>query len=166
MSVHTPCPDSRRLEGLLRESLPQGEQSALTEHVGDCPACQVALDRLAAGPSAEALRQAERGRPPADSAYWSAVQKLDREVTQLDPGSRPRPPEVPLDFLVPSDDPAHLGRLDHFAILGVVGRGGMGVVLRGFDTHLERDVAVKVLNPALADDETARKRFCRESRTA
>jgi WD40 repeat protein len=166
VSAHTQCPDSRRLEGLLRESLPQGEQSALTEHVGDCPACQGALDRLAAGPTAEALREAEHARPPADSAYWSAVQELEREVTQPGSGPRPRRPEMQLDFLAPSDDPAHLGRLDHFAILGVVGRGGMGVVLRGFDTHLERDVALKVLSPALADDETARKRFCRESRTA
>jgi WD40 repeat protein/serine/threonine protein kinase len=166
MSAHTPCPDSRHLEGLIRESLPPEEQSALTDHVGDCPACQVALDRLAAGPAADALRQAERGRPPADSAYWPAVKELDGDITQADSGERPRPPEVPLDFLAPSDDPAHLGRLDHFAILGVVGRGGMGVVLRGFDTHLERDVAIKVLDPAMASDETARRRFCRESRTA
>jgi serine/threonine protein kinase len=166
MSVHTPCPDHQRLEGLLRDNLPQGEQSALAEHVGDCTACQRELDRLASGPSAEALRQAERDRPPADSAYWAAVRELNADVTQPGSGERPRPPEVPLEFLARSDDPAHLGRLDHFAILGVVGRGGMGVVLRGFDTHLERDVAVKVLDPMLAHDETARRRFCRESRTA
>jgi len=154
------------LEGLIRDSLPEGEQSALTEHIGDCAACQVALDGLAAGPTADALRQAERDRPPADSAYWSAVQELDRDITQLGSDERLRPPEVPLDFLAPSDDPSHLGRLDHFAILGIVGRGGMGVVLRGFDTHLQRDVAIKVLEPAMANDEIARKRFCRESRTA
>jgi hypothetical protein len=166
MSAHTPCPDLEQLKGLLRESLPPGEQSALTEHVGDCPACQGALDQLAAGPTADALRRAGLGRPPADSAYWAAVGELNGAATQLGSGDSPRPPEVPLDFLAPSDDPTHLGRLDHFAILGVVGRGGMGVVLRGFDTHLERDVALKVLDPALAHDATARKRFCRESRTA
>jgi hypothetical protein len=166
MSAHTPCPDTGRLEGLLRDNLPQGEQSVLTDHVGECTACQAALDRLAAGPATDALREAERGRPPADSAYWPAVRELDSEVTQADSGDQRRPPEVPLDFLAPSDDPTHLGRLDHFAILGVVGRGGMGVVLRGFDTHLERYVAVKVLDPAVADDEVARKRFCRESRSA
>ena len=166
MSARTHCPDDRCLEGLLRESLPEGEQAALTDHVGDCAACQGALDRLAAGPTVDALRQAERGRPPADSAYWPAVQQLDRDVTQPGSGEQPRAPGVALDFLLPSGDPAHLGRLDHFDILGVVGRGGMGVVLRGFDTHLQRDVAVKILDPAVAHDEIARKRFCRESRTA
>src|SRR5262245_17648355 len=117
MSARTPCPDTQRLEGLLRESLPSSEQAALTDHVRDCAACQGALDRLADGPTVEALRQAERGRPPADSAYWPAVRQLDRDATQLSPGGQPRAPEVSLDFLLPSDDPAHLGRLDHFAIL-------------------------------------------------
>jgi hypothetical protein len=166
MNAQTPCPNTQQLEGLIRDSLPQGEKSALTEHVGHCITCQQALDRLAAGPTSDALRRAERERPPASSAYWSAVQELDRDLTQLDSGQSPRPSEIPLDFLTPSDDPSHLGRLDHFAIVGVAGRGGMGVVLRGFDTHLERDVALKVLDPAMASDEIARKRFCRESRMA
>jgi WD40 repeat protein/serine/threonine protein kinase len=160
------CPDLRRLESLLQDSLSPPEQSALTEHVGDCTACQLKLDQLAAGPSADDFRQAERDRPPADSAFWAAAAELEGQLTVLDRLDVERPPDMSLDFLSPADDPSDLGRLDHFAIRGVIGRGGMGVVLRGFDTHLERDVAVKVLNPALAEDETARKRFCRESRTA
>jgi hypothetical protein len=167
MSARTPCPDVGRLEGLLRDSLPPPEQSALTDHVGDCAACQRELDRLAAGPTRDALLRAESGRPAADSAYWSAVAELDKQLTRPALGSLSRTTaDVSLDFLAPSDNPSHLGRLDHFAILGVVGRGGMGVVLRGFDTHLEREVAVKVLDPAMARDDTARKRFCRESRSA
>jgi WD40 repeat protein len=162
------CPDSKQLEGLLQGNLGHAEQAALTDHVGSCTACQQALDHLAAGPTVPVatLPEAARVRPAADSAYWPAVAQLNREVTRLAGSDSSRRPEVPLDFLPPSDDPAHLGRLDQFAIVGVVGRGGMGIVLRGFDTYLQRDVAVKVLNPALADDEVARKRFCRESRTA
>src|SRR5262249_3263669 len=35
-----------------------------------------------------------------------------------------------LDFLDPSQKPGSLGRLDHFEVLSVVGKGGMGVVLK------------------------------------
>src|SRR5262249_23656625 len=76
------------------------------------------------------------------------------------------PPDLSLSFLAPAEDPTHLGLLDHFAILGVVGRGGMGVVLRGLDTYLQREVAVKVLDPAFVKDEIAHQRFCREARAA
>jgi len=165
MNSPTPCPDSRQLESLLQDRLDVTDQSALTDHVGECSACQGALDRIAAGPKID-LQTVERDRPGSDSAYWSAVAKLERDITLSDTSASAPARDVGLDFLAPSDDPAHLGRLDHFAILGVVGRGGMGVVLKGFDTHLAREVAVKVLDPAMAADETARKRFCRESRAA
>ena len=176
MNIKTPCPDARRLEGLLHDSLPPVEQSALTEHVGDCSACQRALDDLAAGPEPERLREAESARPDSGSAYWSAVAQLEKGMTEELPSKgqeevsprprQPRVPDVPLDFLSRSDDPAHLGMLDHFAIVGVIGRGGMGLVLRGLDTCLQRDVALKVLDPSLVEDETAHKRFCREARAA
>lgn len=166
MSVRTPCPDMKQLESLLQGGLPPADESTLTEHVGACAACQQTLDELTAGVRVAVLGQVERNQPASDSAYWPAVAALAQEITR--PGSvQPlEPPQVAVDFLPPSDDPSHLGRLDHFAILGVIGRGGMGIVLRGFDTYLQRDVAVKVLDPAFAADELARKRFCRESRTA
>ena len=52
-----------------------------------------------------------------------------------------------LDFLAPSDDSAYIGQLHHFQVSRVLGRGGMGIVLEAFDTHLQRSVAIKVLNP-------------------
>ena len=58
MSAPARCPDVQRLESLLQDSLSPPDQSALTEHVGDCAACQQALDRLAAGPTREALQRA------------------------------------------------------------------------------------------------------------
>lgn len=78
----------------------------------------------------------------------------------------PSPPQAGLSFLESSPDPAYLGRLGHFDVARLIGRGGMGMVLEAFDTHLQRTVAVKVLDPQLANDGVSRQRFCREARAA
>jgi WD40 repeat protein len=71
-----------------------------------------------------------------------------------------------LGFLAPSDQPSSLGRLGSYEITRVIGRGGMGIVLEGRDTRLDRVVAVKVLAPQLAVGAAARQRFLREARAA
>ncbi|HEY2825991.1 MAG TPA: protein kinase [Pirellulales bacterium] len=71
-----------------------------------------------------------------------------------------------LTALAPTDDPRMLGRLGGYEIAGVVGRGGMGVVLKALDPSLNRYVAIKVLAPQLATSGAARQRFAREARAA
>lgn len=54
-------------------------------------------------------------------------------------------------------------RLGHYRLVAEIGAGGMGVVYRAQDEHLDRQVAVKVLPPDVFADEAARKRFRKEA---
>jgi len=74
--------------------------------------------------------------------------------------------EVALDFLEPCDVPGRLGKIGLYEVIDVIGRGGMGVVLRAHDTKLNRTVAVKVMRAEFAVNPTARKRFLREAQAA
>ncbi|OYP34608.1 WD40 repeat domain-containing serine/threonine protein kinase [Rhodopirellula sp. MGV] len=89
------------------------------------------------------------------------------QTSDADPGPTiETPAAIKLPFLKPSDDAAYIGRLNHFEIARIIGRGGMGIVLEAFDTHLQRTVAIKVLNPEYDKNDVARQRFCREARAA
>ena len=79
--------------------------------------------------------------------------------------SEPESAATDLSFLAPSSEPGSLGRLDHYEVLEVIGRGGTGV-LRARDTKLLRIVALKVLAAPLAVSGMARQRFAREARAA
>ena len=56
-------------------------------------------------------------------------------------------------------------RLGHYEIIAELGRGGMGVVYKGYEPSLARYVAIKELSPALAHDEVIVERFLREARS-
>src|SRR5438045_565415 len=53
--------------------------------------------------------------------------------------------------------------LQRYKLLEEVGQGGMAVVYKGFDTTLNREVAVKVLHPHLAGVPESRARLQREA---
>jgi Tol biopolymer transport system component len=166
------CPDRLQLHGLLETNLPEREQADLIGHLDSCPDCQHSLEEMAGGSSwSGVVRPVDAAPPPADSAYWVALKKVENEVlarTQITsaPEEVEAPGRVSLDFLNPSERPGSLGRLGDFEVEEVIGHGGMGIVLRAFDPCLQRTVALKVLDPQVAHNETARKRFCREARAA
>ena len=55
---------------------------------------------------------------------------------------------------------------DRYEVKKLIGEGGMANVYLGYDTILERDVAIKVLRGDLADDEKFVRRFRREAQNA
>ena len=176
MAAHTTttqpdCPSQEALRGLIRGRLPDGDQAALTGHLDDCPGCQSKMERLAADGDdkfSDVVRHIDQVDPPKDSAYWNALEEAELSLTQslgVEEAS-PASGELKLTFLKPSDKPEFVGRIAHFEVRRLIGRGGMGAVLQAYDPYLNRDVAVKILDPQLADNVVARRRFCREARAA
>ncbi len=182
-----------QLRHLINGSVDEQSAASWEKHLEDCGRCQDALQAMATGEIAvdSLVADVKTLDPPSKSAYWPAVKAVEEEIktsmsgiarsasdtpvegtsniADTDGGALPHPPTPPpsdLEFLDPSDDPAYIGKLHHFQIARVIGRGGMGIVLEAFDTHLQRPVAIKVLNPQFQTNDTARQRFCREGRAA
>ncbi|MFE5480912.1 serine/threonine-protein kinase [Streptomyces sp. NPDC056527] len=57
-------------------------------------------------------------------------------------------------------------QIANYVVEAEIGRGGMAVVYRARDLRLDRTVALKLLAPELARNDTFRKRFAHESRVA
>jgi len=145
------------------------EHVALVEHVDSCSDCQREVSQLGSQSSAVTARL--RSFVPERVAEVPFSDKPTRH-TGSDPRAMDHTPSnrrtepLSLEFLTPSDMPNSLGRLGNFEVLDVIGRGGMGMVLKALDPVLQRPVAIKLLDPLLANDETSRLRFCREARAA
>ncbi|MCU0755419.1 MAG: protein kinase [Xanthomonadales bacterium] len=55
-------------------------------------------------------------------------------------------------------------QVGHYQIVGELGRGGMGVVYKGYEAALQRHVAIKLMSEALAHQPEVVERFLREAR--
>jgi anti-sigma factor RsiW len=149
------CPDPAHLARLLEGELSEAEQIELTQHLDRCAVCQRAVQELASGgrtwAEVAAYLKHEHSSTEKEPALQQAVAELAgpprTDQTQTEPGAAN---DDSLDFLAASTKPGSLGRLDHYEVLEVIGRGGMGVVLQAFGEALHRVVAVKVLSPSPA----------------
>ena len=145
--------DALRLQVLLHGDEQTDEFQRLARHVETCDTCRQQLTELAGDPRS-----------------WTDVREILGDASPGAAASERRaawPPQpTKLDFLGPPSHPEMLGRLGRYEIERVIGTGGMGIVLRGYDTELNRPVAIKVLAPYLAHNGAARQRFAREGRAA
>lgn len=170
---------TRQIEAFLDDQLSESEQADLIEHLDHCVNCRKQIGKLAADPetwsaadsfladeafdsvflgNSELLKTGDRLR----ATRGEVVESMDASIEQI---AAHRIDNL-LSMLSPTDDPRMLGRLGGYEISGVVGAGGMGVVLKGYDPALARIVAIKVLMPHLATCGAARQRFAREAKAA
>ncbi|HEY2759598.1 MAG TPA: serine/threonine-protein kinase [Pirellulales bacterium] len=156
----TSC-DDVELDVLLFGDERSGEYQRSAAHVETCVECQQRLTQCAAddGDWNNVPTMLRKNRPNCGA-------KLPGEDHEFASQSAVFQAPVQLDFLAPPSHPEMLGRLGRYEIEQIIGRGGMGVVFKGFDTQLHRVVAIKVLAPHLAHSGPARQRFDREARAA
>lgn len=161
------CNDSR-LQGLLDLDDTTSEYRTVATHVESCVRCQQRLLEMSSDNDfLHELRDsvgsdAEKDEYPnwVGSSVSIVVESgaVDGCFGECEP--------VSLEFLAPPSHPEMLGRIGRYEVERMIGSGGMGIVLKGFDTELHRVVAIKVLKPHLAHVGAARHRFAREAQSA
>ena len=146
--------DDSELQLLVFGDEDSDEYRVTAAHVETCHECQSRLSRMAGSEEFDDEASSMLSGYPASDALHrdSRSETVSRSES--------------LDFLSPPSHPEMLGRLGRYEIERVIGSGGMGVVLKGFDTELNRPIAIKVLARHLAHSGAARQRFARESRAA
>jgi hypothetical protein len=184
VAVPSGC-DPNRIKLLLEDRLRGDDQTEIERHLETCDECRRQLESLAA--EAHWWRDARQFLDPDSRMAETSAIGGGQAFLPVNPGGqaflpvegrdgrpqRQSPPdgdsildELPSGVLSPSDNPAMLGCLGPYEVAEVIGRGGMGIVLKGFDRDLNRYVAIKVLAPHLATSAAARQRFAREARAA
>jgi len=84
---------------------------------------------------------------------------------QLESGGPKKRPSKEKETPLPAE--VSVGQmLAHYRLEAKLGEGGMGVVYRALDTHLDRPVAIKVLRAQAVADEERKKRFVQEAKAA
>ena len=166
--------DRRQLELALSDLLLPAQSDELSQHLQSCPHCRLELEHLAGegqwwSQAKTFLSSSDELVMVEDSQATVSPPRMNTSAANLTSDECPlaeREDHISLHFLSPSDTPGMLGRLGNYEIEDVVGRGGMGLVLKAKDPALDRRVAIKVLAGHLATSAAARKRFAHEARAA
>lgn len=153
------CYSLECLEQFLEDSLEPALSNAVTSHIGECAKCQETLNELT---DLSDFKKIEQSKTDNEDLVEKQVSRLARQPPILEI-EESFPSSLDLGFLDAPLNPKDLGSLLHYRIKSVIGAGGMGIVFDGYDTTLQRDVAIKVFRPCV-ESQTQRERFLREAR--
>ncbi len=162
------------LQLVATEQITDTPIAAIENHIADCQQCQARLLELSAASTwreefTDQLKNIFQSSPTLGTTPTSSFISEFNESCTTPSGDEfdlHTVDQMLREILQPPTHPEMLGRLGRYEIEGVIGCGGMGVVMRGFDRELHRPVAIKMVLPRLAKNGTAKQRFLREARAA
>ncbi len=163
-------PEEKRKTGIIPRPKPRGATSQLAEGGEDAEPLTsdtISIKRPLLEKKKEDVKDASKtDEEPPEKEEESRIlkifchncgQKLD--MTQLEPFSKIECPACNAEIIVPS-------WFDNYLLEEKSGIGGMAVVYRALDLALDREAAIKVLDPEVASDTQRRNLFLHEARTA
>jgi eukaryotic-like serine/threonine-protein kinase len=171
------CPSPEHLARLLEDALDPPERAQVEDHIEQCPACQGALERLTGAESPTPVSR-PAGSPPDTEASTFLVRLKGRpgllgaalrRAARGDGGGPDTPSRTSrvgtgLEVEARQTSPARgLPRVPGYEVLGLLGRGGMGVVYKARHQRLGRPVALKMLSPQGEADPEYLERFRTEA---
>ena len=165
MSTHPLTDNPLRIEQFLEGRLADADARQIERHLETCAVCRGRLETAAADDSYWRLVPNYLSDDAIDCDFATGILATTEKPAGWMCDDKPELLRI-TDYLDATDDPRMMGRFGGYEIAGIVGSGGMGVVLKGFEMALDRYVAIKVLAPHLATSGAARTRFAREARAA
>jgi WD40 repeat protein len=141
----TAHPAAEQLRAFGAGRLPPQDVAAVEEHLAGCDSCCRAL---------------EEG--PADAF----VERLSRAYAPLAIATEGYVLGPPVELATTEGIPPELAQHPRYAVLGLLGQGGMGSVYLAEHRRMGRPVALKVIDPGLLRHDGALKRFQHEVRAA
>src|SRR5262249_51183642 len=131
------CPSEQQLQAFQLGDLPEPQLSDVADHLERCRACETMAQRL--DTKVDSILAAIRNEPSSATPVTpSWAQQLPTRY--VGPPGKDRAAET-YSFLEPALQPDEIGRLGHYRVLRLLGRGGMGYVFHAEDIALQRAVA-------------------------
>lgn len=189
MPALSPCWSSNELEQFLLGLTDEDRAAEIEAHLSGCPRCRQHMASLGAedelvaalrGPAGRALVDPliiELNEPPAELVdllipqFKQIADSLEPTVDFAGSDTNATPPDelktqAPTVTFPSEPDVEFPRQLGRYEIRGLLGRGGMGTVLRGFDPLLNRSVAIKVLQTEWMAEEGMAEQLIREAQAA